>query len=165
MLAPADEEKIRKIIKTNWSIYFMFVTSLVMYVIVTYLVTASASEGRPAPAMLRGAFIGLSIGFFGLAFWFRSRQSDESSYGQCRNVDEIIKKNGYYFFLSLAVAQQPALFGLIMVFLTQSMSEWPVFLVISAGSYAASTPRAELLRRVVEAHLARNPQQASESGG
>ena len=162
MLGSADEEKIRKTMTANWAIYFSFVMALVMYVIVSYLVTGSGSKVRPAPAMLRGALIGLSVGLVGVKFWFQGRQSDTSSYERCRDVDEVIKKYGYYFFISLAAAEAPVLFGLIMVFLTQSMGEWPVFLVITVVLHAASTPRAEVLRRVVEAHLMRNPQQDSE---
>ena len=164
MLGSADEEKIGKLIKTNWSIYFSFVMALVMYVVVAYMVTASAKEPRPAPAMLRGALIGLSIGFVGIKFWLHGRQADESNYGQCRNVDEVLGKYGFYFFISLALAEAPALFGLIVVFLTQNMSEFLVFLVIAGVLHAASTPRGEVLRRMVEAHIERNPQQTSESG-
>jgi putative effector of murein hydrolase LrgA (UPF0299 family) len=157
MLDPADQEKIQTTVKTYWGIYLSIVVSCVMYIFVTYIVTSSGTPRETSPAIFRSLLIVLSIVAGAGKFWVLRMQADEERYLQCGDIDDIIKKFGSYLFISMALCQIPAMFGLIMVFLTMRMGEWAVFLVIGAYLFATATPRSSVLENMVEAHNARNP--------
>ena len=155
MLEPADQEKISATIKTHWSIYFSFVVAVIMYVIVTYLVTGSGTPEGSRPDTLRGVLIAASILAAVVKFWAHRKQADEASYTKCHTIDDIIKKYAFYFFISLGMAEIPALCGMIMVFITQQMGEWTIFIIISAILYAMSAPRSSVLEKVIAANRMR----------
>ncbi len=157
MLDQADQEKIQTTIKTYWYIYFSFVMAFAMYIFITYVITAAGSGEKSTPTMLRSIFIVLSILAGAGKFWVGRMQADEQRYADCRDLDDIIKKYAQCFFISLALCEFPTLFGLIMVFLTMKMAEWGVFLVIGVALLALSTPSANVLESIAEAHYARNP--------
>ena len=157
MLDQAEQEKIQTMIKTNWYMYFAFVAACVMYIFVAYMTAGSSTSDRPSPHGFRSALIVLCISGVAANYMVRRMQADEQRYLQCRDLDEIIKKFSFYFFISLALCELPALFGLIMVFLTMRMGEWVVFVVIAAFLFAMSTPRSSVLEDIVAAHNERNP--------
>jgi len=151
MLEQADQEKISAMIKTYWFIYFSFVVGVAMYVMVTFMVTSSGTPQDSRPDTLGRALIVVSILAAFVKVWAHRKQVEEKSYAGCQNLDDIIKKYASYFFISLGMAEIPALCGMVMVFLTQRMGEWAIFIIISTVLFAMSAPRSGVLENVVAA--------------
>lgn len=151
MLDQADQEKINAMIKTYWSIYFAFVVGVIMYVVVTFVITGSGEPRDAQPDRLGSALVAVSLLAVVVKFWAYRKQADEKSYAGCKSLDDIIKKYGSYFMISLATCEIPALCGIIMVVLTFRMEEWAIFIVISAFLFAMSAPRSSVLQTIVSA--------------
>jgi len=162
MLGPVEEKRLRATISTSRYIYLAFVTAILMYTLVAYSVTATSTHKTSGFDTLRRVFIGLSLAAVVGKFWAQIRQTDERSYAKCINMELSMKKYTTYFFISMAMAEIPALCGLIMVFVTMRMGEWWMFVGISGVLLATSMPRYEVLEKIVMARLARNPAEAEE---
>lgn len=157
MLNPADQEKIRTVIKTHWSIFFAFTTAIIMYTLVLLAVTRGRTIEASPLTELRNAFVLVSLFAGAIKFWIQSRLlSEVTSYETCPNLDKIIEKYWRYNFIMLALCEFPALLGLIIVFMTMRMSEWWLFFVISAILFITSAPRAGRLEGIAEANAARH---------
>ncbi|RJP64522.1 MAG: hypothetical protein C4532_19015 [Candidatus Abyssobacteria bacterium SURF_17] len=156
MLASAEEEKIRTVVKTHWFIFLSFATALIMYTFVVFAVTRGRTPNEDVQAgTLRHIFIIVSVIVGAIKFWVQIRLlSDETSYRKCQNVDEIIAKYWSYNFIMLAICEAPALLGLVIVFLTMRMEEWLVFFAISAVLFATSTPSPGKLESIAGSHAA-----------
>jgi F0F1-type ATP synthase membrane subunit c/vacuolar-type H+-ATPase subunit K len=156
MLNAADKDKVRQVVRVHWLIYFSFVTAVIMYGFVIALVTKDRTIDAPFDiGLLRRIFLLASVVIAAAKFWLQSRfLSDEFSYRKCRSLDEIIGMHQRYYFIILALCEAPALFGLVIAFLTMRLDEWWVFFGICAFLFATSVPRLERLERIAEAQAA-----------
>jgi F0F1-type ATP synthase membrane subunit c/vacuolar-type H+-ATPase subunit K len=156
MLNPEDKEKIQNVIRTHWFIWLAFATAVILYMVVVFIVVGGRESEPKQFGMLRQVFIILSVVLGAVKFWVQSRvMFQEASYAKCRSLDEIIGKYASRFFIILALCEAPAIFGLVIVFLTMRMEEWWLFFIISMVLYATSTPRADKLETIAEAHATR----------
>lgn len=158
MLNPAEQEQVRVVIKTHWSIYLAFTMAIVMYTVVVYIVTSGRTPEPREIGALRQLFVALSVVAGAIKFWVQSRfLSSAASYQACRSLDEIVQRYWRYNFIMLALCEIPALLGLIIVFITMRLQEWWLFFGISALLFITSAPISSRLERIVEAHAARWP--------
>jgi hypothetical protein len=152
MLDQAAQEKLQQASKMHLKIYWAYVSSIVMYIIVTFLVPRDNSRDSDMLAMLRAIFIGLSAAAVGINFWIQTRVlGDTKYYRRCRSIDDALKVYSRYFFISLALCQLPALLGMILVFISARMMEWTPFVVIVVFMHATSIPRASRLENIAQA--------------
>ena len=153
MLNPAEEEQVRTVIRTHWLIYFSFTTAVLMYTFVVFVITQGGEPQQMQVGMMRQIFLIVSVVAGIVKFWVQSRYlSDDASYRTCRNREEILAKYWRYNYIMLALAELPALLGLVITFVTMRLQEWWVFLAISALLLATSAPSAGRLRRIIETH-------------
>ncbi|MBI5115448.1 hypothetical protein HZA56_03160 [Candidatus Poribacteria bacterium] len=158
MLGSGEQEKIRNVIKVDWSIYLAFCSAIVMYTFVVFLVVGKSSSEPGEAGALKNLFIAISIGAGVAKFWVQNRLLyEEAAYMKCQSLDEIITKYRGYNFIILGVSEVPALLGLIITFMTRRLEEWWLFFGISAVLYATSAPRQSKLESIAEAHLIRSP--------
>lgn len=156
MLNPAEQDKVRTIIRTDWFIYLSFVVAVVMYVFVIILVTRSSSSEATQAGALKRLFIVVSVVLGVAKFWIRSRLMFENeSYRKCRTLDEIIRKYERYNQYVFAMCETPAVLGVIIALMTRRVEEWWVFFAISAVLFVTSAPRRDKFQSIVEAHAAR----------
>jgi hypothetical protein len=160
VLGPVEEKKLRDTIKVHEHIFRAFVTAVVLYTVLAYFVTAGSTRENFGYDTLRWVLISLSLGAAAVKFWVQIWQADETSYEKCESLGESLGKYAMYFFVSLAMAEIPALCGLIMVFITMRMAEWWVFAGISAILFATSVPKYHVLENIVITRLVRNPDEA-----
>lgn len=153
MLDQATRDKLQQTSRTQLMIYLAYVSSVVLYIFVTFMITADSSREFDMPGTLRAIFIGISIAAVGANFWIQTRILDNAEhYQNCRSIDEVLKVNGRYFFISLALCQMPAMLGMVLVFLSMRMTEWTPFIVIVVFMHVTSIPRAARLENAAQAH-------------
>ena len=163
MLDQATQDKLQQTSKINLKIYLAYVSSIVLYIFVTFFVTADSSRDSDLPAMLRAIFIGVSAAAVGVNFWIQTRVlGDAKRYQKCRSIDEVLKVYGRYFFISLGLCQLPALLGLILVFMSLRMVDWTPFIVIIVFMHVTSIPRASRLENAAQAYAMSSSRAAAD---
>ena len=164
MLDQATRDKLQQTSRMQLMIYLAYVSSVVLYVFVTFVVVGDSSRKADLLGMLRAIFIGISVAAVGVNFWIQTRVlGNVEHYRNCRSIDELLKVNGRYFFISLALCQLPALLALILVFLSMRMTEWWPFIVILVYMHATSIPRAGRLENIAQAHAMSSSQAGAEA--
>ncbi len=158
MINPADQEKIKTWAKQQISIYFSFFMALIMYTAVMFIVTRGRNIDTVSAVMtLRNVLIVVSILIAGAKFWVQTRfQAEVKSYETCQSIDEIIQKFTKYQFIQYALGETPALFGLIIAFVTMRLEQWWLFFGISVILFATSVPTGSRLERIVNANAMRH---------
>ena len=156
MLNPEDKEKIQNLIRMHWFIFLSFASAILMYTLVVFLVTGNRSVEPHQIGAMKSLFIVISIVFAAAKFWIQSRLLyEETAYGKCGTLDEIIGKYVSRYFITLALCEAPALFGLVITFLTMRIEEWWLFFIISAVLFGTSAPRSDKLESIADAQSTR----------
>ena len=169
MLNSEEGEKLRNQVWILRAIWFLFIDSFVLYMVLLFLITRFGS-GEPIQddgvfgslfALLSGvevgalkhlfiivSFILVLIRFLVLGrLWLK-----EDSYKDCQTFDKIIGRYNQYFFVTLAFSEVPALFGFVLVLSTGRMEDWWPFFIIAMVLGAASFPRADKVKSILQAH-------------
>jgi hypothetical protein len=153
MLDQATRDKLQQQSGIQLKIYLMYVFSVVLYIFVSSVVAGGSSRGSDMPGMLKAIFIGISAAAVGINFWIQTRiLGNTRHYQNCRSIDEVLKKYGPYFFISLALCQLPAMLGMVLVFLSKSITDWAPFIVIVVFMHVTSIPRAARLENIAQAN-------------
>ena len=104
MLDQATRDKLQQTSRMQLMIYLTYVSSVVLYVFVTFMVVGDSSREADLMGMLRAIFFGVSAAAVGVNFWIQTRVlGNAEHYQNCRSIDEVLKVNGRYFFISLAL--------------------------------------------------------------
>lgn len=158
MLNPEDKGKIQNLIRTHWFIWLSFAAAVVMYTFVVFIVTKSRSGEPVQVGMIRHLLIVISAVLGAAKFLIQSRLLfEETAYRKCQTLDEIIGKYASRYFIVLALCEAPALFGLVIAFMTGRMEDWWLFFGIAAVLFATSTPRFGKLETIAQTHVTRVP--------
>jgi len=156
MLDPVEQKKIDTVIRTHWFIFFSFVTAIVLYTVILLMVTEGTSIEPREMGLLRNILIAASLAAAAAKFLIQTRSfSDENAYVSRTNIDQIIQKYTSTFFVMLALAEVPALSGLVITFITMRMEEWWIFFGISLLLLVTSAPKRDRLERIAQAHASR----------
>lgn len=152
MLNPEDQQKLQKMIKTNWFVFVSYAGAVIMYTVVVYVVVGTGSSEPHRIGMLRPLFIVLSAVLGAVKFLIQSRfWLNEDGYGGCRSLDEIMARYGRYYYIVLALCSAVPLLGLIIAFMSRQMADWWLFFGISVVLFATSLPRGEKIETIVQA--------------
>jgi uncharacterized RDD family membrane protein YckC len=164
---PMLELKGRNIIKTQWWIFSAFISGAIMTVLVMGIPLASKAGTQEYPEnydTVRWVCIGLSIIAILAKFWFqKARLYKITIYEKCQTLDEILRRHGKNFAISLGFCYAIFLFGLILFVLTYHIREWAPFMFIAGVLFATSTPSMKKLCMIVDSHTAEQPQVEEES--